>query len=240
MTYPIIWAPSPYFSRGWASAPSNIVLHSSAGTLASLLATFTSPTSTRKVSAHYTVDGFTRTIYQHVSLSDRAWHALGANEFAVGIEHIDNGPWGAHPEVTYDMSAWLLQEIAPELGLSLAVEGVVGPHSWYVQTACPAALDWQRIVAEAGGGMAYVDEGQFDSWRAALQKQLETTLVQRWEGDRITAGLRAAAGAPRQASRKAAAKLAVPPLPKRKAPKKGTAASARAGHGRGKSQDVKE
>ena len=236
MTYPIVWKPSPYFSKGWVTAPTNIALHSSASTLAGLLETFTSPSSTRKVSAHYTVDGFTRTIYQHVSLSDRAWHAMDANEHTVGIEHIDNGAWGVHPEITYDMSEWLLQEIAPELDLTIDDE-VVGPHSRWVPTACPAALEWEQIVAEAGGDMAYVDEAQFNTWKAALQKQLETTLVQRWEGDRIVAGLRAASGAPLKASRKAGAKLVVPALPPRKGAR-GSAASARAGHGRGSCRDV--
>ena len=91
--------------------------------------------------------------------------------------------------------------------------------------------------------MAYIDDAQFDSWRVALQKQLETSLVQRWEGDRIEAGLAAASGVTRAAAgraRQAAPKLVIPEMPRRKAPKKGSAASARAGHGRGKSRDVEQ
>lgn len=235
MSYPIAWRPSPNFNTGWWNAPTNITLHSSASTLASLLATFSTPD---RVSAHFTVDPGTRTIYQHVDVANRAWHGIAANEFAIGIEHVDGRAWGEHPELTYDMSVWLVRKIAVDLGLAINEE-VIGPHNRWVATACPANLDWRRIIAEAGGtGMAYVDEARFNAWRVALQEQLDTTLVQRAEGDRIVIGLAAAAGVPRTAKRKASARIIVPKLPKAAHPTAKQKADARKGHGRGTSEDV--
>ena len=103
------------------------------------------------------MDGFSGRIIQHVSLEDRAWHAMSANDFAVGIEHVDNGSWGWHPEETYRLSAWLTRVIATHFGITINEQNC-GPHSRYVPTACPARLDWSRIVYEAAGG----DMASFD------------------------------------------------------------------------------
>lgn len=159
---PVIeWIPSPFYTKGWWDPPTNIAMHSSAGTLASLLATFGAG-STRRVSAHFTVDGFSGRIIQHVSLEDRAWSTLGANDFVIGVEHIDNGPWGMHPELTYTLSAWLMRHIQEQVRILHSVtlpldDETIGPHSRWTATACPAALDWRRIVLEAGGGLVAFD-----------------------------------------------------------------------------------
>lgn len=148
---------SPWHSKGWWTPPTNIVLHSAATTLNGLLATF-GPSSTRKVSSHFTVDGASGRIIQHVSMEDRAWHALSANDFSYGVETIDGKPWGDHPESTYPLVAWLVRYIARQhllrWGTPLAInDTVVGPHSRWVATACPANLDWPRVIREAGGTM---------------------------------------------------------------------------------------
>lgn len=128
--------------------PRHIALHSTASTLASALHTFTSPSSTRKVSAHFIVDGASQRIIQCVALTDRSHHALDANDFAIGVETVDGKPFGIHPEATYPLTAWLVRMLCEYMKQPIN-ENTVGPHSRWVATACPANLDWRRIVREA-------------------------------------------------------------------------------------------
>ena len=246
LTYPIVWAPSPYFSRGWFSPPKNIALHSAATTLASLLQTFTSPTSTRKVSAHFTVDGFTRTIYQHVDLSNRAWHAIDANEFAIGIETIDGKAWGIHPEITYDMTAWLIRTlIAPTLGLPVNDE-VIGPHSRWVATACPAYLDVARIITAAGGISEVPTEAQWQQHLAdeanahTAVRNVLAQLAHAKHPATITINPHVLDPNIRAALKKLDQAVVTQQKHAAQAKRKGTAASARVGHGRGTSKDVED
>jgi len=231
----IEWIPSPWHSKGWWDPPTNIAMHSTATTLAGTLATFGNG-STRKVSAHFTIDGYSQRIIQHVALDDRAWHAMGANDFAYGIEHVDSKPWGDHPDPwTYDASAWLLDYISEQHyqrhSVALAInDSTVRPHADYVATACPANLDWPRCIEEAGGsGLTYVSEAQFNEWRAALQKQLEDTYTTR--EDHVFHGHAGATDTrtPRAKRTVRRSGLIVPELPRVKR----TPASAQAGHGKG-------
>lgn len=222
MPEPVIeWIASPWHSKGWFGVPTSIAYHSTAGSLASTLATF-GPGSSRKVSAHFTVDGFSGRIIQHVSLDDRAWHAMGANEFAVGVEHVDNGPWGWHPELTYELSAWLTRVIATHFGISID-EQTCGPHSRWVPTACPARLDWSRIVYEASGGgdMAAFDPRNVPADLNFLDARIREIVL----------------GEPQLTA--SALKRALGTHYALKAPTKKQLADARKGHGRGKSKDVK-
>lgn len=218
----VIIEQSPYYSKGWWNPPTNIALHCTAATIESTLHTFTSPSSTRKVSAHYTVDGFTEQIYQHVKMSDRAWHALGANEFAIGIEFVNNYPHGPVPEAAYAWGARLVAVIAESLGLPIDDE-TVGPHSRWVATACPSGLDWYRIIEEAQGGTMPFDPRTNPADDDYVKQTVRNVVL--GEPHLVASALkRALVGAGYQV----------------KEPVKKTAASARKGHGRGKSRDVKE
>lgn len=208
--------------------------HSMAGAFEPSITYLCTPRGQLSTSAHFGIRMGDGHIVQMVDTDDTAWHAMSCNPGWVGIEHDDEGDHAdpVRTDVLYAASARLNKWLAVTHRYGISPE-TIRPHRSCVATACPSGLDVGRIIKESGGGMAYVDQAQFDAWRVALQKQLETSLVQRWEGDRITAGLSAAAGGPRTAARKSAPKLVIPELPKQVI-KKATRAQVRAGHGRTK------
>lgn len=223
------WIPSPNHSTRSGSVLGTLQ-HSTVGAWAPSLAELTRA-DTSPVSAHFLI-GLDGRLAQLVDTDRVAWHAMSANDRWLGIEHVDNGNH-ADPVRTleqYATSARLNRWLADMYDYPIDAS-TIERHRTFVATACPSGLDVERIIIEAqGGSMAeYVEIAVFEAWRKALQKQLEDTLVQRWEGDRITNGLRSAAGVPLSVRR--AARLLIPPLQARKV-KRVTRAQVRAGHGR--------
>jgi len=163
LTYLIEWLgpahPNNYLpGRDWP-AVDRIVNHHSYGSWDSVIATFKSPRS--QVSAHLLI-GRSGRIGQIVDFGDTAFAGEGngsvpprdPNFNERGI-HIEWEWWpGLDPAFTgeqYAAGAWLhdyLLRNYPAIGV--LVSGVtVLPHNWNVPTACPGALDLNRIVKEA-------------------------------------------------------------------------------------------
>lgn len=94
----------------------------------------------KAVSAHYVVSD--ETTVQLAEETDRPWHALQANDFAIGIELNPNTPGN-----TYKTVGELVREIRKRRG-NLPLR----PHSYYVKTQCPGTIDLARIDKEAKGG----------------------------------------------------------------------------------------
>jgi hypothetical protein len=77
------WRPiSINYNRG-GIAPRILIVHIMQGTLAGTDSWFRNPNA--QVSAHFGV-GKTGTIYQWVDTANRAWHAVNANSYAIGVE----------------------------------------------------------------------------------------------------------------------------------------------------------
>jgi hypothetical protein len=139
-----------------------IVIHTIVGTIGSADAAFNNPG--RQASAHYgiTLDG--SPIHQYVKESDTAWHCGryypdAANPFGnvntIGIEHADNGDYnGVRPDILYLDSSQLVKEICQRYGIPID-RAHIRKHKEVADannpTACPDALDIDRIVAMAAG-----------------------------------------------------------------------------------------
>jgi hypothetical protein len=90
-----------------------------------------------QVSAHYVVSD--KTVYQLAEENDKAWHALQANDFAIGIEIDPNTPGD-----TYKTAGELVRAIRSRRG-----ELPLKRHSDYVNTGCPGSIDLDRIDRES-------------------------------------------------------------------------------------------
>jgi len=141
--------PSSNFSPGrQGSKIQTVVIHTTVGSLDAANARFQNPSS--QVSAHYGVslDG---SIFQWVKEQDTAWHAgeWTVNLTSIGIEHEDGGDFmGVRPDVLYTESAKLARTICLTYGIPIDRQHIVG-HREVHATACPDALDIDRIVREA-------------------------------------------------------------------------------------------
>ena len=138
-----------------------LVIHTMDGWIAGADARFHNPTA--QVSAHFgvRVDG---TLWQWVMTWDTAYHAgnWNVNLTSIGIEHEDGGDFnGVRPDALYARSAALVAQLCRENGIqcelrSRADLGTPNEAGIYRHkdvdddpTACPDALDVERIVAMA-------------------------------------------------------------------------------------------
>jgi len=148
-----------HFLTGNPAIPgaSYIVLHTMVGTWQAANARFQN--ASQQASAHYGVclDG---ELKQWVDEKDAAWHAgdFGVNLDSIGIEHEDGGAYNApRPDALYARSAKLVAAICHRYGLPCvrgdAKTGKTGiiDHRTVYATACPDALNTNRIIAEAYG-----------------------------------------------------------------------------------------
>jgi N-acetylmuramoyl-L-alanine amidase len=125
-----------------------VVIHTMVGTVQSANARFNDPAS--EVSAHYGV-GLDGTIYHWVDETLVAYHAgtYGMNQISIGIEHEDNGNFNdPRPNALYTASAKLVADICHYYNIAIDRNNVK-KHSECSSTACPDALDIDRIVREA-------------------------------------------------------------------------------------------
>lgn len=151
-----------------------IVLHTMVGWIAGADARFHK--QGEQASAHYglRLDG---TLWQWVDERDAAYHAgnYDVNLRSIGIEHEDGGDYdGVRPDELYGASAMLVAELCRKYGVPCR-RGSGGPgiydHRQVSATACPDALDTDRIIAAAakilGGGedMAFKDDPDAVAYR---------------------------------------------------------------------------
>lgn len=163
------WIPSPNYSGGFNEPVRTRLQHTTVGTWDQSLRTLTSVSA--QVSAHFLI-GFDGRLAQLVDTDNRAWHARAANEFAWGIEHVDNGKYwdGVRTPEQYATSARLNRWLG-DIGKLQPTADTMERHLIYVNTACPDALDVERIILEtAGGDMAdYVPRADFDAFVAGMK-----------------------------------------------------------------------
>lgn len=114
-------------------------------TLDGVIAHFLNPAV--QVSAHYVVSG--DTVVQMCEERDRAWHAIKANNFAIGIEVDPKTPGN-----TYRTLGELVRAIRLRHG-NIPLE----PHNKYASTQCPGTIDLARIDKEANQGDSNMDHG---------------------------------------------------------------------------------
>lgn len=134
-----------------------IVIHTIVGTVASAIARFQKPNE--QASAHYIV-GKDGKIYHGVDEDKNAYHAgnYEINLKSIGIEHEDNGMVngeyddGERPDALYASSAKLVADICAFYSIPIDREHIK-KHSEVSKTptACPDALNIDRIVTEAKG-----------------------------------------------------------------------------------------
>jgi hypothetical protein len=165
------WLGSPNYTQGREghslSIPSSyVVIHTMVGTIASANSRFQD--AGQQASAHYGV-GCDGHIVQWVREADTAWHAgvWEVNLDSIGIEHEDMGQYDdPRPDALYDASAALVRDICDRYGIPIQ-HGQVGVRSGIIAhretgyaTACPDALDVDRIIslAAAGGGPIPIED----------------------------------------------------------------------------------
>jgi hypothetical protein len=125
-----------------------IIIHTTDGTLEATLAWFNNPQS--HVSAHYVI-GQDGAIYAMLEEYNVAYAAgdYAVNQKSISIEHVDNKDVnGIRPDVLYSSSAKLVADICKFYGIPCDRSHVL-KHSEVIATGCPDALDIDRIVTSA-------------------------------------------------------------------------------------------
>lgn len=156
------WLGSPNFSPNRnghdMTQPSWIVIHTMVGSLASANSRFQQ--SSQQASATYGVS-LKGEIVQWVDEGDGAWAngatgrgGKGDNLDSISIEHEDNGDYnGPRTPELYAASAWLVHDICQRYAVPIDRAHVIGHRECdFSSTACPDALDVNRIVAAAAAG----------------------------------------------------------------------------------------
>src|SRR5215467_5885877 len=153
------WFGSPNLTAGrdghdMAIQPAFVVLHTMVGTVASANARFQQ--ASEQASATYGV-GLDGSLYQWVDEADAAWangtfsDNPGSNLDSISIEHEDNGDYnGPRTPQLYAASAALVRDVCTRYGIPIDRQHVLGHRECnHASTACPDALDVDRIVATA-------------------------------------------------------------------------------------------
>ena len=110
--YPLaIWDPAPECNWEPRTKPvSAVVIHYTEGSYAGCISWFKNCDA--EVSAHYVIRSSDGQITQMVHEADKAWHALSANGYTIGIEHEAYGNiWSFFTEEMYQSSANLIRDI---------------------------------------------------------------------------------------------------------------------------------
>lgn len=124
----------------------NIIIHSTVGTVRAAINTFSSPTA--KTSAHYIV-GNDGKLWAGLEEYNVGYHSgnYEMNQSSIGIEN----EWyqGIHPtEQLYATLAKLVADICKFYGLGCN-RGVIKGHKEITPTSCPNEIDVDRVVREA-------------------------------------------------------------------------------------------
>lgn len=138
--------------------------HSTASNWDSALATLTRPNGERSVSSHFMIRKRDGHIVQMVDTANRAWAQRNCNEQYWSIEHEDDAdPYDsvrtpAQYAASGRLNAWLAEK-----GRYEPSEDTLPGHKTCVNTACPAGLDLDKIIAlTIGGDMIPRDEYEKD------------------------------------------------------------------------------
>lgn len=130
-----------------------IVLHTTVGSAQSAISLFASkPQPGKETSAHYMVkkDG---TLIAFLEEYNTAYHCgnYAFNKRSIGIEHEDGGDYNdIRPDTLYTMSAKLVADICQFYSIPCDKTHIVRHHDVSgASTACPDALDTDRIIREA-------------------------------------------------------------------------------------------
>lgn len=161
------WFGSPNFTRGRSghdmTQPSWVVLHTMVGWVGGANARFQQ--SSEQASATYGV-GLDGALYQWVDEADAAWAngatgrgGRGDNLDSISIEHEDGGRFDdPRPDVLYASSSALVRDVCLRYSIPIDRAHVIGHRECdFSSTACPDALDMDRIVAGAMTGGDDVD-----------------------------------------------------------------------------------
>lgn len=188
------WLGSPNFTadrdgHDMAIQPAYVVLHTMVGTVAGANSRFQQ--ASEQASATYGV-GLDGRLYQWVDEKDApwtngTWSNPGSNADSITIEHEDGGDYnGPRTPELYAASAALVRDVCTRYGIPIDRQHVIGHRECTgASTACPDALDMDRIVAAAAGGgnMPTTDEmitGLWQGWFThdkkldAIQGSLDT------------------------------------------------------------------
>lgn len=143
-----------------------IIIHSTVGTVASAISTFSNPNAT--TSAHYIVGNDGR-LWAGLEEYEVAYHSgnIDVNRRSIGIEH----EWYQGMVISdklYATSAKLVADICKFYGLS-ANRGVIKGHKEIVPTGCPNQIDVDRIVREASAILT-PPTPVIGEWQTKLQK----------------------------------------------------------------------
>lgn len=156
------WLGSPNFTadrdgHDMSIQPAWVVLHTMVGSVGSANARFQQ--ASEQASATYGV-GLDGKLYQWVDERDGPWAngntgtgGVGDNLDSVAIEHEDNGDYnGPRTPALYAASAALVRDVCQRYGIPIDRQHVIGHRECTRMagpTACPDALDVDRIVAMA-------------------------------------------------------------------------------------------
>jgi hypothetical protein len=140
--------------------PSWIVLHTMVGSESAASARFQQPSEQASATYGVRLDG---TVLQWVDEKDAAWAngatgqgGKGDNLDSISIEHEDGGDFnGPRTPQLYATSAALVRDICTRYQIPIDRQHIIGHRECdFASTACPDALDLDRIVAMARGGSA--------------------------------------------------------------------------------------
>lgn len=152
------------------SAINLIVLHSTAGSLASAVSLFGStPPAGKETSAHYIIDNQGNL---HAGLEEYlvAYHCgnYSKNQSSIGIEHVDEGAdKKIHTDAQYNLSYKLVADICKFYNIPCDAAHIV-PHSSITATACPNGLDVTRIINGANAILGGAQPPTTDNCQAEL------------------------------------------------------------------------
>lgn len=149
-----------------------IIIHTMVGTWQAAAARFNNPVS--KVSAHYGIK-YTGEIIAWLEEYNVGYHAgdYAVNQRSIGIEHEDMGNYNSpRPDALYSGSARLVADICKFYAIPCDRQHILG-HREVHATACPDALDIDRIVRQAVSLMGLSETDQLKAKIAQLEKEKE-------------------------------------------------------------------
>ena len=134
------WLPSPNYTPGRDAKLTDIVLHWAVTDLAGMDSEFRA--GSRKVSAHYGVEG--ATVHRYVKDVDTAWHAgdRAENHRSIGIEH-SAAPGRPASALTIATSVGLIVELC-RAHPTLSPDRIY-PHKKFFPTQCPGTIPVEAI-----------------------------------------------------------------------------------------------
>lgn len=167
---------------------SQIIIHSTAGTVSSAINTFGSLNS--GVSANYII-GNDGSLWGGLEEKWTAYHAgnLDVNRRSIGIEH-EWYPGIVISDALYKTSAKLVADICKFYGLGCN-RGVIKGHREIVATSCPNLIDVDRIVREANLILNPPVVNDWEEYAHKLEEERDklNKAIEKKDGDLKTLGL---------------------------------------------------